>query len=677
MKIVNLIVILSFIVINNIYAKKDFYYNFIGDDLNQISQEEKDKVINAQDTLATIKRHLDSGEPEFALQQLDIFRLNNTVDLLDSEIILLHAEILYKLNKKNRMLEAEKILLKAINSSKIKQDDLLKAYNLLIGIKIKVNKLKEAKYYADIIEESFDNPSSKVYGKIANAQIYMKLREYKKAIKILKKELIDTTDLNIATVLADELYEAYILNKEEDKASDLIGKVLERNVDYYAKDRYKAMDMVKKLLNANMPEYAIKIIKQLINNAQDRKNIDNFKFILANTYMDLAGRDISYLLKAKELYVELIQNKKSSNKYLYDSKIFLDEIIMREGKFDPNMIASKYSTNVDMHDKAMMQELLNLVQQNKFEQAIRMKNIYSKIPEKIIKRFGYKNIEDIYDIINKDMLKFYLTTGQCEELNTILQKAPKDSLLEVSKDDKITTNLFNCMLALPNKKTYNLAKDVFENSKRADIYFHLEQVAILVNNYKDALDFSRKIENLNDPEILSKEFLYRFLIYGQRGDQKSIEKFFSYARNNAGFIYENRSNPMIIDFYYQYYLYLLKQNEEEDATDILFKLYNKQIEMNARVYSPFVEIELAKYAKLDDNYEKALEYLEFGLNIKRMKDGKSIDRKIKEKDLARIYYEMAKIYEFLNKKNRYKVMIKKCKAIKNTDSYYKKMCDKL
>ena len=99
--------------------------------------------------------------------------------------------------------------------------------------------------------------------------------------------------------------------------------------------------------------------------------------------------------------------------------------------------------------------------------------------------------------------------------------------------------------------------------------------------------------------------------------------------------------------------------------------------MKARVYSPFVEIELAKYSKLDDNYDEALEYLQYGLNIKRLKDGKSIDRKIKGEDLARIYYEIAKIYEFQGKKNRYKDAIKKCQRLKNVDSFYKKMCDKM
>jgi len=97
--------------------------------------------------------------------------------------------------------------------------------------------------------------------------------------------------------------------------------------------------------------------------------------------------------------------------------------------------------------------------------------------------------------------------------------------------------------------------------------------------------------------------------------------------------------------------------------------------MKARIYSPFVEIEIAKLLKLDDNYEEALKYLKIGLKIKRTQNGVTTNRAIKGEDLAHIYYEMAKIYEHLNKVNRAKGMIKKCKNLKNVDSFYKKMCD--
>jgi len=675
-----ILIILLFV--TNSYAKKDFYYSFVGDDLEQISQQEKEKVIDGSNRLKTIRRYVNEGQLDLALKQIEIFQNSNKVDILESSTILLHCEILYKLQTKKRAVEASQMMEKAINDSKIKQEDLLEAYRLLVLIKIRINKIDDAEYYAKSIEYNFDDPLSKVYGKVALAQIDVKRREYRKAIKKLRRELIETTSLDVATIIADELYDAYILNKEKKKAYDLAEKVLKKNIDYYANDSYKALKKIKKLINAGMPKFAISIIKKLLANASVTDSIDNFKFILANTYMDLAGFEPKYMPLAKKIYEELLRAKEGSP-YIKKSKMILDEIIMREGKFDPQMIASKYGGVESMQQKALMQELLNAIEDEKYEQIIRMKKIYTKIYPEIVKRFGYHSIEQVYNIVNSKMIKYYLRTNQCQQLNNVIKAVSDDALMLLIKDKNATENLFDCMTELPEKRSYRVAKNVFNKSKNPEVYLHLEKIAILLQNYKDAEQFSQKLDMLNSidtpglNDVLSDEFLYRFLIYGHKDSAYSMETFFSYARKNQEFIYNNENNPLIIDFYYQYYLYLLKEKEEDSANAILYKLYDKQIEMNARVYSPFVEIELAKLAKLDDNYKKALEYLKFGLNIKRMKDGKSIDRKIKKEDLAHIYYEIAKIYEHMNKVNRYKSMIKKCKNLKDVNSFYKKMCDKL
>ncbi len=668
--------------VTNSYAKKDFYYSFVGDDLEQISQQEKEKVIDGSNRLKTIRRYVNEGQLDLALKQIEIFQNSNKVDILESSTILLHCEILYKLQTKKRAVEASQMMEKAINDSKIKQEDLLEAYRLLVLIKIRINKIDDAEYYAKSIEYNFDDPLSKVYGKVALAQIDVKRREYRKAIKKLRRELIETTSLDVATIIADELYDAYILNKEKKKAYDLAEKVLKKNIDYYANDSYKALKKINKLISAGMPKFAISIIKKLLANASVTDSIDNFKFILANTYMDLAGFEPKYMPLAKKIYEELLRAKEGSP-YIKKSKMILDEIIMREGKFDPQMIASKYGGVESMQQKALMQELLNAIEDEKYEQIIRMKKIYTKIYPEIVKRFGYHSIEQVYNIVNSKMIKYYLRTNQCQQLNNVIKAVSDDALMLLIKDKNATENLFDCMTELPEKRSYRVAKNVFNKSKNPEVYLHLEKIAILLQNYKEAEQFSQKLDMLNSidtpglNDVLSDEFLYRFLIYGHKDSAYSMETFFSYARKNQEFIYNNEDNPLIIDFYYQYYLYLLKEKEEDAANAILYKLYDKQIEMNARVYSPFVEIELAKLAKLDDNYKKALEYLKFGLNIKRMKDGKSIDRKIKKEDLAHIYYEIAKIYEHMNKVNRYKSMIKKCKNLKDVNSFYKKMCDKL
>ena len=661
---------------STLYAKKDFYYNFINPDLTQISQEQKRKIVGASDKIKEIRRYIREGQLDVALKNIVMFRDTNQIEMLNSQAVLLQSEILYKINSVTKAAEANDLLEAAINNSEISQDDLLEAYRLLVLIKIKLNKTEEGEYYAKAIENSFDDPLSKVYGKVALSQIHVKRRDYRKAIKILRQELINTTSLEVATIVADELYDAYILNDQKDEAYDLVQKVLNRNIDYYANDSYKALKKVDKLVDADMSEFAIEILQKLIENSIHTDSIDNFRFKLADVYMKIAGFQKEYLPKAKQIYEDLIQAK-INNPYRKRAKMYLDEIIMREGKFEPSMMASKYSGSETMQYKAMMQELLNAIEDEKFEQIIRMKKIYQGIFPSIVKRFGYESIEQIYNMVNSKMIKYYLQTNQCNQLNIVIKDIADDVLLLLIKDEKTVDKLFSCMIEVPDERTYKVAKDVYGKAKNNRIYFYLERVALILKKYDDAKAFSQKLDMFSDADVLSDEFLYRFLIYANEDNSQAMQNFFAYARANPEFIINNKNNPLIIDFYHQYYLYLLKEKEENEAVAILKDLYKKQNEMKARVYSPFVEIELAKYAKLDDNYDEALEYLQYGLNIKRLKDGKSLDRKIKDEDLVHIYYEIAKIYEHQGKKNRYKDAIKKCQRIKNVESFYKKMCDKL
>jgi len=673
---VNKILFLFLICSGILEAKKDFYYSFINEDLTQISQDQKEKIVGANNKLKTIRRYVKEGQLDLALKTVNLFVTTNQVKILDSTAILLKNEILYKLNLPARSNEANLLLESAINDSVINQNDLLEAYRLLVLIKLRINKPKEAEYYAKAIEYSFDDPLSKVYGKVAYAQIHMDNRNYNRAIKILREELVNTTSLEVATIIADELYDAYIANKQREEAYTLVKKVLNKNIDYYANDSYKALKKVDKLVQSEMPEFAIDILKKLILNASETDSIDSFKFKLANTYMEIAGFEKEYLVLAKDIYEELIQNK-GTNPYLNRSKMYLDEIIMREGKFEPAMIAAKYSAVESMQYKAMMQELLNAIEDEKYEQIIRMRKIYNGIYHSIIRRFGYESIDQIYNIVNSNMVQFYLETKQCVQLNNVIKDVSDNVLLLLIQDKKNINSMFGCMIDVPEERAYMIAKNAYGKAQNSEIYFYLERIAILLNKFDDAESFSQKLDMFSDSNLLSDEFLYRFLINTEKNNPLNMQNFFAYARANQEFVINNENNPLIIDFYYEYYLYLLKENEEEEAISILKKLYEKQNDMNARVYSPFVEIELAKYAKLDDDYETALGYLKYGLNIKRLKDGKSIDRTISDDDLARIYYDIAKVYEFQDKKNRYKATIKKCQNLKDTESFYKKMCDKL
>ncbi|MEA3513834.1 MAG: hypothetical protein U9R37_09560, partial [Campylobacterota bacterium] len=467
-----------------LYAKKDFYYNFVDNDMSQISQNKKQKIIDANNRLKTIKRYVNEGQLDLALKEIIMFQNSNKISILKSSAILLHSEILYKLHNTQKSVEADMILEKAINNSQINQDDLLEAYRLLVLIKIKINKANDAQYYAKAIEHSFDDPLSKVYGKVAQAQIYVKKRDYRKAIQTLRKELVNTTSLEVATIIADELYDAYLLNNQREEAFDLVEKVLNKNIDYYANDSYKALKKVDKLIQADMSKFAIDILQKLLENAKDVESIDSFKFKLANTYMLIAGFQKEYMPKAKVLYEELIQVK-DNNPYLKRAKMILDEIIMREGKFEPMMLASKYNASESMQFKAMMQELLNAIEDEKYEQIIRMKKVYTGIYLPIVKRFGYNSIDEIYKMVNAKIITYYLDTKQCKQLNSVIKDISDEVLLTLIEKKDTIDNLFECMIDEPEVRAYTIAKNVYNKAKDSMVYFYLEQVAILLNKYDD------------------------------------------------------------------------------------------------------------------------------------------------------------------------------------------------
>ena len=101
----------------------------------------------------------------------------------------------------------------------------------------------------------------------------------------------------------------------------------------------------------------------------------------------------------------------------------------------------------------------------------------------------------------------------------------------------------------------------------------------------------------------------------------------------------------------------------------LNKLNDKQKDLKAFIYSPFVETELARIAKEENDTQKSLAFL---------LDSLENTRKIKPNDEVKIYYDILNLYDVLGDKNKKDEYILKCKEVKDSvDSLYKKMCDEM
>jgi hypothetical protein len=102
---------------------------------------------------------------------------------------------------------------------------------------------------------------------------------------------------------------------------------------------------------------------------------------------------------------------------------------------------------------------------------------------------------------------------------------------------------------------------------------------------------------------------------------------------------------------------------------MLNKLYAKEKELKAFVYSPFVETELSRIAKDGNNNQKSVDLLLESLQN---------TRKMKPNDEVKIYYDILSLYDVLGNKIKKDEYITKCKQVKDSvDSLYKKMCDEM
>ncbi|MFA7083294.1 MAG: hypothetical protein WC141_02045 [Arcobacteraceae bacterium] len=651
-----------------LYAKQDFYYSFIDSNSQQIAQENKEIIGDGFTVLDNIKKMAKDGKIDEAYERLKSFKNRNALELFRSDVILLESELLLKKELKRHILAGEELLENSINRSYINEDDLPKAYMILIELKLGLNKVDDAKYFIDTIINNFNTEIIRAYGNIYLAKLHVHRSEFKRAITILYEILIKTTNIDVATVVADELFDVYLLDNQLEEARKLAQQVIERNIDYYANDSYLAMVKVNKLIRNDMPTLAAQILEELLKRTKNSDAIEEFKFQLAQIYMVMYEGKMDILYKAKDLYSEVL-NDYPKGENAKTAKMIIDEILMREGKIEPSVVYSKYPEFPSMQQKVLMQEILNHIKKEEYEFILKSERVYKKISDTIFKRYGYENLEAIFDEVRLLLIKQYLVNAKCQDLDEVLEKTTQTALSKVIEDSYLQYAYFECLLEYPKESGYTLTKEALFNSRDARTYLYLERLAYKLNKYEEALSFSAKLEMLKEKKYLEEEFLVRFQIVNGMQNQLAKLRYFKYAYENEQLILANENNPMIIDFYYQYYFYLLKDKTAKEALTTLKKLYLKQKEYQAYIYSPSVEIELAKQAKNNKEFEQAIVYLQEGIKNTRI---------LKNNEAAEVYYELIKLYETTKNSVLYQETLEKCKALDaSTTSLYKKMCDEM
>ncbi|MGJ0359396.1 tetratricopeptide repeat protein [Aliarcobacter cryaerophilus] len=644
---------------------RDFYYSFIDSNGKQIPTKTKETIINTLNQLDEVKAIALDGKLHEAFEKLKIIKDNNKVSLLNADILILYSELVIKTNSKQHINSTSNELEVAINSSLIDQEDLLKAYLILIDLKLNINKVEDARYYAQTVVDIFDDEEAKAKGKISLAKIFKYQKDYKKASKVIFEVLSDTKDKNIASIAANELFDIYLLEGRKEEASELMRQLLATNPSFYSSDYIVANQRVDLLLKLDMTNFAIDILKNLIITSKKDDILEQTKYKLANLYMKLYDKTDTYLKLAKILYKDIIDNYPKSVNF-DNSSMFYDEIKMRQKAILPNEVADKYPDNEAMQNKALLQELINNNFNKKYEDVIKMKKIYQDIPKDVLKRFGYENVDELLDISHLGLIKEYLKEEDCIKLSYILKDLKTDIFKDIVNDDSLKDEFINCIREVPSIENYKQFKNIFKDTKDLDVYLILEAMALDVEEIDDALFYSSKIEKSKDKEMLKEEFLYKYQILKIDNNSGNLDRFFKNSLENSYLIEANLEKPIIIDFYYDLYLYLIKEGKEEEAFKILNALNNKQNEFKAFVYSPFVESELSRLLKKQNNFQDAVNYL-----IQALQHAKNIKPDVEVK----LYYDILTLYDNLGQKEQKEIYLQKCKNVKIEENFYKNMCN--
>lgn len=649
-----------------LYAQtKEFYYSFIGSEGKQIPEKTQKQILATIDEIDGARELYYEGYPVEAFKKIDEIKNSNKLSILKSDILLLYSELVLKFKTKKLLFDATSELEGAVNDGSMHQEDLLQAYLLLVELKLAINKIDEAKYYSQTLINVFEGEKAKIRGKISLSKIYKYQKDYANSVKVLYEALTLTSDKNEASNIANELFDIYLLEGRKDEAKAVMEQILFLTPSFYSNDFILANHKADTLIRLDLNDLGIKILQDLIIKLRKPDISSKSKFKLANIYMNLYKDEKEYLNNAKFLYKNIIDTYPNSELYK-ESKMYYDEIRMRQRELEPSKVSEEYIQDEKMQEKAVLQELLNNYEDKKYEEIVKTREAYKKVPRAILRRFDIEGIEKYIDSSFFELLKEYANKNECTKLRDLIKEVKQDILEKTLEDDEIKNRIILCIKDEPNEDNYNQLREVLKDTKDDNIYLVLENIAFGIGNIDDAVYYSSKISNSKNKKLLEEEFFVKFQILKEKNDSILFDRFLKDSYSNIDIIKNNSENPMIIDFYYDLYLYFIKIKDENKAKETLKLLEDAQTKFRAYIYSPLVEIELAKIDKDEKNYNKAVENLNNALKN---------SRRINIEDEIKIYYELVTLFTELKDEDKRYEYLQKCKEMSVENNLYKNMCE--
>ncbi|NWF65906.1 MAG: tetratricopeptide repeat protein [Campylobacterales bacterium] len=599
-----------------------------------------------------IKKLFENEEYERLIEESDKILASNPDIIFLNEILLFKIKALDKLNQESKydeLIEIGKKWLKIYPADEFVPDVLL----IIAQTYTKEGLNLEAKYFFDrILTEHSDSEVSNM-AKIFIADEAYKKGDTKNAFTNYTKAMLETKDLQIASIAAVRMGEKYLEQKEFNKSIPYYDKVFSANKEFLFTNLEQSYDLSVALAESTHYEMPIKIALELLEKFQ--KSDDLYEKNLKNIgdWYALSGE----LKKALEYY-RRYESEFPYGENIDNVKVAIDKLLFELPDDNRTKLHERYDylikeySDDEISKKAFYKKIKLFMDDRNFSAVLAFKRDIANLPETI----APDKFEIVYDAA-KNLATNYLKNGECQKSIVLIQD------YNVTVDKELNSELYNCSMKsgvyssaeqialsmieshdfdLKLKWLYNLEKAIVKLEKNVDVINVCEDIISLTDNFKKHKEYNDILYDLFDMYIKTKMYDKAILLV------KDIETNFSNNYKNIA-VYKE-----LVKIFQNRLDYLMVSNYANKIIE-LQKRYNSYLE------TPWIEFSLIEALKRLNKENESLKILE-ELNSK----------KLEPKDKVRVLYLLGTIYQ-KNSDVRYKDIYQECVDI-NVTSAWKNLC---
>jgi len=543
--------------------------------------------------------------------------------IFNAELLYLKIKTNNKLNDNDNLIENSKIFLQEYSSD----ENIPEVLALIARAYSRIGLNVDADYFFDRLFTEHENSKYISLGYIFKGEMSELSGDTKKAVKLYKKALYKTTDIEVATMSAYKLAQYYMNVSKKDETSKYVKKIALAMPSYFMKDLKTSMELMYYLELVENYESASIISESILNEID--KNHDEYERLLKDTAVWLAKtNNKTKALKFLNRYIK----EYPYGDYLDDVETAKDSLFFDFNEDNKTVQIERYNELIEKYvddsigNRALYEKAKLLLKEKRYDDILAIRDSLVELDKDI-----YGDVDNIIKESATGKMKLALENNRCKDVLKI------SSEHNITLSNKWDDGVYKCGM---KGGDYQLAKKIANrNLKSKDLelrkkwLYRYIKIDFATGNYTDVIEASKELITLiKDDENSKYNDVYRYLFDTYHRVEKTDEmiQLISELENIYGLDYEDIERYVVV--------MNIGSKLKDDNMVIKYGSQVEKIQNSSKSYvqSPFIEFTL---------YQAYVNKEEFNKALKVIKSLDSVD--ISKKDRARQKYLLGTAYSNL------------------------------